>query len=187
MSDTPKSTGLPFGVPKSFVRQVPEGDNRERLVCADCGFVSYENPKIVVGAVIVWQDRILLARRAIHPRKGYWTLPAGFMELHETTEEGARREAWEEACARIEIDSLLAVYNIPRISQVQMMYRARLLSQDIAAGPESTEVGLFAWHEIPWGQLAFPSVTWALNHWRESQTSSRLVPFGNPPDETVSR
>ncbi len=188
MTDSPaKPTVSHTGVPSSFKRQIPDGDNRERLVCPDCGFINYENPKIVVGSVVIHDGRILLARRAIHPRKGYWTLPAGFMEMHETTEEGAKREAWEEACARIEIDALLAVYNIPRIGQVQMMYRARLVSPDIAPGPESTEVALFAWEDIPWQELAFPSVLWALQHWRETRALPKFSPHANPPGEHLSR
>lgn len=183
MSDS-KPSILP---PKPFSRRVPEGDNRERMICDDCGFISYENPKIVVGSVIVWGDKIVLAKRAIHPRKGYWTLPAGFMELHETTEEGAIREAWEEARAHIEIVNLLAVYNIPRIGQVQMMYLAKLLSPEIAAGPESSDVGLYAWDDIPWDSLAFPSVLWALRQYHQVRGLASFVPFGNPPDDTVSR
>ena len=108
------------------VRRIPDGDDRERLVCPDCGFISYENPKVVVGSVALWDDTILMCRRAIPPRVGYWTLPAGYLETGETTEAGAVRGAWEEARAQIEIDTLLAVYNIPRISQVQMIYRAIL-------------------------------------------------------------
>ncbi len=188
MNDVPAKPPVSHtGVPASFVRKVPDGDNRERLTCPDCGFINYENPKIVVGAVVTWEDKILLARRAIHPRKGYWTLPAGFMEMHETTEDGAKREAWEEACARIEIDALLAVYNIPRIGQVQMMYRAKLLSPDVAAGEESAEVGLFTWDEIPWQELAFPSVLWALQHWQESRHLPKFSPFTNPAGEQLSR
>src|SRR5204862_2848672 len=127
------------------VRGVPEGDNRERMICAECGFVLYDNPKIVVGSVARWGDRILLCRRAINPRRGFWTLPAGYLELHETTAEGARREAREEALADIELEGVLAVYSIPRLSQVQVMYRARLVSPSIAAGPESEAVALFGW------------------------------------------
>ena len=103
-----------------------------------------------------WEDRILLCRRAIEPRSGFWTLPAGYLELNETTEAGAAREAWEEARAKIEIDTLLAVYNIPRISQIQLIYRARLTTDDVAAGPESEEVGLYAWGDIPWDDLCLP-------------------------------
>jgi ADP-ribose pyrophosphatase YjhB (NUDIX family) len=153
------------------VLTVPEGDNRERMVCPDCGFINYENPKIVVGAVCLWQERFLLCRRAINPRRGYWTLPAGYLELNESTLAGARREAWEEARALIAVDGLLAVYDIPRISQVQIIYRARLTAPEVSAGPESLEVKLFAWEEIPWDELAFPSVRWALEHYRESSES----------------
>ena len=167
----------------NFKRVVPEGDNRERQVCVDCGFINYENPKIVVGSVVHDGERILLCRRAINPRKGFWTLPAGFMEQHETAMAGAMREAFEEAQARIEIEALLAVYSIPRLSQVQLIYRARLASPEIAAGPESIEVGLFRFAEVPWSELAFPSVRWALNHDREAGTGTAFAPFVNPPGE----
>lgn len=153
----------------TFTREVPEGDDRERLTCADCGYVAYENPKVVVGSVVTAEDgRILLCRRAIQPRKGYWTLPAGYLEMHETVEEGAQREAWEEARARIALDGVLAVYSIARLGQVQVMFRGRLVEPDVAAGPESLEVRLFHWHEIPWAEIAFPTVHWALNAWRET-------------------
>lgn len=113
-----------------------------------------------------WGKRILLCRRAINPRKGFWTLPAGYMELNETSIEGALREAREEACAQIEIERLLAVYNIPRLSQVQLIYAARLTTGEVSAGAESLEVALFDWEEIPWQELAFPSVRWALSQYR---------------------
>jgi ADP-ribose pyrophosphatase YjhB (NUDIX family) len=158
------------------LRAVPEGDDRERTICVDCGYVLYDNPKIVVGSVARWGDRILLCRRAIDPRRGFWTLPAGYLELNESTSAGAEREAWEEARARIAIEGLLAVYDIPRISQVQMIYRARLTDPEIAAGPESLEVRLFGWDEIPWPEIAFPSVHWALHHEREARASGDLVP-----------
>ncbi len=175
--------GPPSPSPGKFVRRQPIGDDRQRLVCADCGFIAYENPKVVVGSVCVWEDRVLLCRRRIDPRNGFWTLPAGYLELHETTLDGARREAWEEARARIEIEGLLAVYNIPRLSQVQVMYRARLVSPDISAGPESAEVGLFAWDAIPWEEIAFPSVRWALTHWRDVAGLAEFGARGNPPGE----
>ena len=101
------------------VRSIPEGDNRERMICAECGYILYDNPKIVVGSVTRWGERILLCRRSINPRHGYWTLPAGYLELNEAASAGAEREAWEEARARIEIEGLLAIYDIARISQVQ--------------------------------------------------------------------
>ena len=166
------------------VPQVPQGDNRERLTCPDCGFVQYDNPKIVVGAVARWQDRLLLCRRDIHPRKGFWTLPAGYLELNETVEAGALREAWEEARARLKLQGVLAVYNIPRLSMVQVIYRAQLLSDQISAGQETQEVALFTWDEIPWDDLAFPSVHWALNHDHELGDATTFPARTNPPGET---
>lgn len=163
-----------------FVRRVPDGDTTERYVCGDCGHIYYTNPKIVVGSVVTHEDRVLLCRRAIEPRKGYWTLPAGFLEEHETPEEGARREAQEEALADIVLDALLAVYSVPRISQVQLMYRAKLAKPEFAAGPESLDVKLFAWDEIPWDELAFPSARWALEHYRQTKDKSVFAPFSNP-------
>ena len=168
----------------SFIRTVPEGDDRERLVCADCGHIAYENPKVVVGSVATLGDRLLICRRAIEPRKGYWTLPAGYLELHETPEDGAVREAVEEACAAIEIDRLLAVFSIPRLSQVQLIFRARLASPEVAPGPESTDVRLARWDEIPWDEIAFPSVRWSLDAWRQTRGKMDFAPLGNPPGET---
>ena len=168
----------------NFDKRVPEGDNRERLVCGDCGWIHYDNPKIVVGAVISHEDKILMCRRAIEPRLGYWTIPAGFLEEHESTEDGARRETQEEATAEIQIEGLLAVYNVPRISQVQLIYKARLASPEFAPGPESQEVKLYGWDEMPWDELAFPSVNWALNHFREVAGQKVFSPFTNPPGET---
>ena len=167
----------------AFTQKIPEGDTRPRLVCETCGFVRYENPKVVVGSVVAHEGRILLCRRAIDPRRGFWTLPAGYLELNETTLEGAMREAYEEATARIEIDRLLAVYSIPRISQVQLIYRARLVDPRIAAGPESVEVELFDWDEIPWDDLAFPSARWALRQHRDTEALSDFPPHTNPPGE----
>ncbi len=159
-----------------FARRTPEEDDRQRLVCRHCDFVNYENPKIVVGCVATWQDKILLCKRAIEPRVGFWTLPAGYLEQHETPEAGALREAWEEARAKLSIDQLLASYAITRISQVQLIYRARLLTPEISAGPESRDVGLFEWKDIPWDELAFPSVRWALHHHRETAVHSVFAP-----------
>jgi ADP-ribose pyrophosphatase YjhB (NUDIX family) len=163
-----------------FDFRIPNGDDRPRRVCNHCDFVDYENPRIVTGSVAAAPDgRILLCKRAIEPRKGYWTLPAGFHEKGESVEEGALREAREEACATLEIDRLLAIYDVPRISQVQIMFRARLVS-DIAPGPESEEVRLVEWRDIPWSELAFPTVVWALTHYAETRTSRDFVPFFNP-------
>jgi len=169
------------------VRAIPPGDDRERLTCPDCGFVAYENPKMVAGSVVSVDGRIMLCRRAIEPRHGYWTLPAGFLELHETPEEGAMREAWEEARAKIAIDALLAVYSVPRISQVQLIYRATLAEPGFEAGPESLEVALFDWADIPWDELAFPSVKWALDEYRTRLGQDVFAPGVNPPGMTGDR
>ncbi len=163
-----------------FTRAVPNGDDVARRICETCGFIDYENPKIVVGSVSYWQDRLLLCRRAINPSKGKWTLPAGYLELNEAAETGARREAWEEARASLEVEQLLGIYSIAEISQIQLIYRARLLSADVSPGPETLELALFAWENIPWDQLAFPSVRWALNHYRESRNLSAFAPFAAP-------
>ncbi|MDY0871977.1 NUDIX hydrolase [Dongia rigui] len=175
---------MPTSKDPSFAAIIPEGDNRLRQVCTDCGFVAYENPKVVVGAVVTLGEKILLCRRAINPRKGFWTLPAGFMELHESAETGAAREALEEANAKIEIEALLAAYTIPRLSQVQLIYRARLIDPAISAGVESLEVGLFDYADIPWDELAFPSVNWALTQFASVRHLSVFPAFGNPPGET---
>jgi len=164
-----------------FRSLTPAGDDRARQVCANCGFVNYINPKIVVGSVVLHEGRILMCRRAIEPRLGYWTLPAGFLEEQETVEAGAIREAMEEACAEIAIEGLLAVYSIPRISQVQLMFHARLLSPSIRPGPESLEVALVAYEDVPWSEIAFPSVKWALDHHRALRAGA-AAPFGNPAD-----
>ena len=163
----------------NFARRTPEGDDHERLICGDCGYVAYENPKIILGSVVVQDGQVLLCRRAIEPRRGFWTLPAGYMELGETTEEGARREAWEEARAKLALDGILAIYSIARIGQVQIIYRAQLAEPGIGAGPESLEVRFFAWEEIPWDDIAFPSVHWALRAWHANLPGIA----GNPPSD----
>ena len=179
-----------MGPAPAFRLEVPPGEDRERRVCETCGWVDYRNPRIVVGSVVSWtpadatdgggEPRLLLCRRAIAPRRGFWTLPAGFMETGETARDAARREAREEACCEIAIDALLAVYDVVHVQQVQLMFRAALAEPVFAAGPESLEVGLFAWDEIPWDELAFPSVHWALHQWREARGREAFAPFGNP-------
>jgi ADP-ribose pyrophosphatase YjhB (NUDIX family) len=163
-----------------FVKMTPEGEDRERDVCERCGFVDYRNPKIVVGAVLAFDGAILLCRRGIEPRKGFWTLPAGYLELGETVEDGARREIWEEARVRPRLDRILAVYSVPRISQVQIFFRGVLESPTVAPGPESLEARLFAWAEIPWTDLAFPTVAWALRHWKNAEGATAFPVFSNP-------
>ncbi len=166
------------------VLEVPPGDDRERLVCPECRFVHYDNPRVIVGSVCSSGDDILICRRAIEPRRGYWTLPAGFLELNETTEDGAKREAWEEARAKIEVEQLLAVYDVPHISQVQLIFRATLIDRNVRAGPESEEVRLVPFEQIPWGDIAFPSVRWALEHFRQVRDQRTFVPFNNPPGQS---
>ena len=138
--------------------RVPDGDHLPRHVCTDCGTIHYQNPKMVVGCIPEWEDKVLLCRRAIEPKHGYWTLPAGFMENGETTLEGAARETWEEAGARIEISGLYTLYNLPHINQVYLMFRARLLDLDFKPGIESLETRLFSEAEIPWDEIAFRTV-----------------------------
>jgi len=166
------------------IRKVPAGDNRQRLVCPDCEYVAYENPKVVVGVVATWEDKVLMCKRAIEPRLGYWTLPAGFMEMGETPQEGAAREAWEEAYAKLEIIDLLAVYSLRHISQLQLFFRARLTSPDVSAGPESEDVGLFTFDRLPATDLAFPSVHWAIDHFQQVRGADAFSPFGNPAGRT---
>ncbi|WP_018872563.1 NUDIX domain-containing protein [Thioalkalivibrio sp. ALJ16] len=167
------------GLAPRFQRIIPQDDDRERRVCDHCGFIDYENPRIIVGSVAIRDGRVLLCRRAIEPRKGYWTLPAGFMEKRESPAEGACREAWEEARAKLEIDQLLGVYSVPHIGHVQLIYRARLLDDPIAPGPESEEVGLFEFDRLP-STLAFPSVSWALQHYLETQDQTDFAPRSAP-------
>jgi len=142
--------------------QIPPGDSRERFVCNACGTIHYENPRNVVGTIPVWQDQVLLCRRAIEPRHGFWTLPAGFMELGETTAQGAMRETQEEAGARVELQALFSLLNVPHVDQVHLFYRARLLDLDFAAGEESLEVRMFTEAEIPWDELAFATTAQTL-------------------------
>jgi len=152
-----------------FVRRVPDGHDRERLVCPDCSYVAYENPKIVVGSVIHDGDSVLLCQRAIDPRRGFWTIPAGYMELGETVAKGAEREAWEEARAKITIEGVLAVFSNESPSEVQVIFRAKWAAPGFGPGPESLEVRKFAWEEIPWDEIAFPSVRWALECWHDGR------------------
>jgi ADP-ribose pyrophosphatase YjhB (NUDIX family) len=164
----------------NFHHTVPEGDERQRLVCKDCGFIAYENPRIIAGAVVEHEGKILMCRRAIYPQKGKWTIPAGFLEQGEAPDEGAVREAYEEATAAIEIVDLLAVYAVKHISQVHMMYRARLKDPTVAPGIESLEVALFDWEDIPRSELAFPSVHWVLDHYDRARGQKNFAPFTNP-------
>jgi ADP-ribose pyrophosphatase YjhB (NUDIX family) len=138
--------------------RIPSGDSLPRYVCDRCETIHYENPKMVVGCIPEWEDQVLLCRRAIEPRHGLWTLPAGFLENGETAAAGAVRETLEEADARVDIGGLYTFYNLPHINQIYLLFRARLLDLDFGPGPESLDVRLFREHEIPWQELAFRTV-----------------------------
>ena len=145
--------------------KIPAGDTLPRHVCDACGTIHYQNPKMIVGCIAEWESRILLCRRAIEPRHGLWTVPAGFMENGETTAQGAMRETLEEANARVEVGPLYAMYNIPHINQVYILFRARLLDLDFSAGAETLEARLFNEVDIPWEALAFATVRNTLTHY----------------------
>lgn len=153
---------------------IPEGDNRERHVCSDCGTIHYSNPNIVAGCIVEHGDKLLLCKRGIEPRVGYWTMPAGFMENGETVAAAAARETLEEANAKVEIDRLLGVYSIPHISQVHMMFRGTLLNEDFGPGEESLECALYSEAEIPWDDLSFRVTTLALRHYFEDKRAGRV-------------
>ena len=163
----------PCGAPLSL--RIPEGDCVPRHVCSRCGTIHYLNPKLVVGCIPEWGDRILLCRRAIEPRYGLWTLPAGFMENGETTAQGALRETLEEACARVEIRQLFSLVNVPHIDQVHLFYRGSLLDTDFSPGVESLETALFSEADIPWHDLAFRSVTLCLRAYFADRTCGRFI------------
>jgi ADP-ribose pyrophosphatase YjhB (NUDIX family) len=141
---------------------IPAGDNLPRFVCPACGAVHYQNPRVVVGCVPEWQGRVLLCRRAITPRRGFWTTPAGFLENGESLQTGAARESLEEAQARVAIGSLLAISNVLHARQVHVNFRARLLDGQFAAGAESLECALYEESQMPWDEIAFPSILFAL-------------------------
>ncbi len=145
--------------------KVPEGDNMPRYVCADCQTIHYQNPKIVTGCLPQWGDKILLCKRAIEPRYGLWTLPAGFMENNETIEQAAMRETWEEAQAKVENVQLYVIISLPYINQVYMMFRATMSTPEFNPGVESLEVELFTKQQIPWNELAFPVITKTLEYY----------------------
>lgn len=145
--------------------RIPAGDNRERFVCAQCSAIHYQNPKMVVGSIPEWEDKILLCRRAIEPRLGFWTLPAGFMENGESTAAAAARETLEEANARVEIGDLFAMLSVPHVDQVHVFYRATLMDLEFSAGTESLEVALYAERDIPWRELAFRTISTTLRYY----------------------
>ena len=164
--------------------RIPPGDHLPRYVCDQCGSIHYQNPKIVAGCIPEWEDKILLCKRAIEPRLGLWTLPAGFMENRETTAQAAQRETIEEASAQVEPLGLFALFDIPHISQVYVLYRARMLNLDFGPGMESLEVRLFGENEIPWEQLAFPVMHETLRRYfkdrREGQFQLHVADIPDP-------
>jgi ADP-ribose pyrophosphatase YjhB (NUDIX family) len=159
-------------------------DGRDRYVCVQCETIHYTNPKIVVGALAVWQDKVLLCRRAIEPRKGFWNLPAGYLEDFEKAEEGAIRETWEEAGTEIEIESVLTVYNLPQANQVYIHFLARLKDGIVRNGEESLESALFAEDEIPWKEMAFTSSAYALRKYFEDRKAGVIkTHLGSYPEK----
>lgn len=158
----------------AVTQRIPPGDSLPRHICDSCNTIHYQNPRMVVGCIPEWEDRILLCRRAIEPRYGLWTVPAGYMENGETTLEGAQRETLEEANARIEMGPLYALYNIPHINQVYILFRARLLDLGFRAGAETLEVRLFSEHEIPWSAIAFATVRNTLTHYYQDRKNGEF-------------
>jgi len=157
---------------------IPEGDNRARYVCQQCHTIHYQNPKLVVGCLPVFEDKILICKRAIEPRYGLWNLPAGYLENNETVEQGAIRETREEAHANVEIIRLHSIYNLPHINQVYLHFLARLKNHEFSCGTESLEVRLFTPEQIPWSQMAFSSSTFALKKYLENTTNHAGVHIG---------
>lgn len=147
------------------ILKIPAGDSLPRHVCDACGAIHYRNPRLVVGALPEWEDRILLCRRAIEPRHGKWTLPAGFMENGESVADAALRETLEEACARVELGEMYTMISVPQIHQVHVIYRSRLLDLDFAPGVETLELRLFGEDEIPWDEIAFRTIAVTLRHY----------------------
>ena len=156
------------------IGKIPAGENRLRYVCISCEEIHYQNPKIVAGCIPEYEGKVLLCKRAIEPRYGYWTLPAGFMELEETSVEAALRETLEEANARVTVSELYTVFNLPYVSQVYMIYRSQLLDLDFSAGEESLEVRLFAENEIPWDDIAFTTIKYTLKFFFQDQLNNNF-------------
>lgn len=170
---------IPISAFPNFQPSVPDGDTHERMMCEKCDWIHYENPRIIVTGFCIWENQVLLCRRAIGPRRGFWTLPGGFMEIGETMHEGANREVREEAGSIVSVDSLLATYTIARIGQVHMVFVADMTSAEYAIGEESLEVRLFPLqHEaLPWDELAFPVNEWALRDYLSLDGKDVAQPF----------
>ena len=156
------------------IERIPPGDNRPRFVCDHCETIHYQNPRIIAGCLPIHEERVLLCKRAIEPRYGLWTLPAGFMENGETSLEAALRETWEEALARVDIDGIYTLFNLPHINQVYMIFRARLCDLNFGAGEESLEVALFREEDIPWDNIAFPVMRKTLEFYFQDRQSGNF-------------
>lgn len=156
------------------VKQIPEGDDRPRYVCESCDTIHYQNPRIIVGSLPLVGDKVLLCRRAIEPRKGFWTLPAGFMENGETSLDGALRETWEEARAKLNQHELYRMFDLPHINQFYIFYRGHVIDERFGAGPESLDVALFSESEIPWDELAFAVVRKTLEEYFADRISGQF-------------
>ncbi len=150
---------------EAVVFRIPEGDNRKRFLCESCGTIHYQNPRIITGCLAIWEDQVLLCQRSIQPRRGFWTLPAGFLENGETAKAGAERETWEEARARVANIELYTMFSLPHISQIYLFYRAQLIDGVFASGEETDAVRLFQEADVPWDALAFPVIRDTLQHY----------------------
>ena len=170
------------------IEKIPLGDQKIRKVCTHCATIDYVNPKVICGSLVLWDNKVLLCRRAIEPRYGLWTLPAGYMELQETMAQGAARETREEAEAEVSIGELYCMYDIPRIGQIYVLFKSTLIDGQFGAGDETIESRLFEEHEIPWGDLAFPSVERTLRHYFADQKTGsfpmHLETLGSRLDHT---
>ena len=154
---------------------VPEGDNRPREVCKICNTIHYSNPKIVAGCLPVWEDKVLLCRRAIEPCYGLWNIPSGYLENGESVEDGAKREVWEEAKAEVELGYLITLYSLPKINQIYLQFIGDLVDGKFAVGEESLECELFDQDKIPWKEMAFTSSTYTLNRYFEDRSSGKKL------------
>jgi ADP-ribose pyrophosphatase YjhB (NUDIX family) len=154
-----------------IIFKIPQGDERKRFICEDCNRIYYSNPLVIVGCIVENHNKIMLCRRGIEPRKGFWNLPAGFLENGETVEQGALRETWEESSCEVEIEGLHCVYNVPHANQVYFIFKSKLKVQLHYEGEETTEIQFFEKDQIPWAEIAFNSNIFALKHYL-GETSS---------------
>jgi ADP-ribose pyrophosphatase YjhB (NUDIX family) len=158
----------------TIYKRIPEGDDRPRHVCASCGTVHYKNPKLVVGCIVEWQDKILMCRRAIAPKIGKWTLPAGYLESAESVAQGALRETWEEARAHVDIIEPYALFNLTFVDQIYFIFRAKLMNLDFSPGPESQAVDLMSQADIPWNEMAFEVIDEILQRYFKDKSKGRF-------------